>query len=101
MVGWHYRLDGYESEQALGDSDGQRSLASCSPWDRRVGDHLATEQKHQVILKSQISNHFREKKQQVALNGDSSPSRRELFFSDMAHSDQSKSEGGFCENVHY
>ena len=32
MVGWHHRLNGYESEQALGDGDGQRSLECCSPW---------------------------------------------------------------------
>ena len=32
MVGWHHRLDGHESEQALGVDDGQGSLACCSPW---------------------------------------------------------------------
>ena len=31
MVGWHHRLDGHEFEQALGDGEGQGSLASCSP----------------------------------------------------------------------
>ena len=31
MVGWHYQLDGHESEQALGDSEGQGSLACCGP----------------------------------------------------------------------
>ena len=31
MVGWHYQLDGHESEQALGVGDGQGSLACCSP----------------------------------------------------------------------
>ena len=31
MVGWHQQLDGHESEQALGISDGQGSLACCSP----------------------------------------------------------------------
>ena len=31
MVGWHHRLDGYEFEQALGDSEGQGSLACYSP----------------------------------------------------------------------
>ena len=25
MVGWHHRLDGHESEQALGVSDGQEA----------------------------------------------------------------------------
>ena len=32
MVGWHHRLDGHESEQALGVGDRQGSLVSCSPW---------------------------------------------------------------------
>ena len=32
MVGWHHQLDGQESEQALGVSEGQGSLACCSPW---------------------------------------------------------------------
>ena len=30
MVGWHHRLNGHESEQTLGDSNGLRSLACCS-----------------------------------------------------------------------
>ena len=32
MVGWHHRLNGHEFEQALGDCEGQGSLACCSPW---------------------------------------------------------------------
>ena len=32
MAGWHPRLNGHEFEQAPGDGEGQRSLASCSPW---------------------------------------------------------------------
>ena len=32
MVGWHHRLKGHESEQALRVGEGQRSLACCSPW---------------------------------------------------------------------
>ena len=32
MVGWYHRLDGHEFEQALGDGDGQASLACHSPW---------------------------------------------------------------------
>ena len=32
MVGWHRRLSGHEFEQTLGDREGQRSLACCSPW---------------------------------------------------------------------
>ena len=30
MVGWHHRLNGREFEQTLGDSEGQKSLASLS-----------------------------------------------------------------------
>ena len=32
MVGWHHQIDGHEFEQALGDGEGQGSLACCSPW---------------------------------------------------------------------
>ena len=32
MVGWHHQLNGHEFEQTLGDSEGQGSLACCSPW---------------------------------------------------------------------
>ena len=38
MVGWHRQLDGLESEQALGVSDGQQSLVYCSPWDHKELD---------------------------------------------------------------
>ena len=31
MVGWHHQLNGHEFEQALGDGEGLRSLACCSP----------------------------------------------------------------------
>ena len=32
MLGWHHCLSGHEFEQAPGDSEGQGSLACCSPW---------------------------------------------------------------------
>ena len=39
LDGWmRHQLNGPESEQTLGDSEGQGSLAFCSPWDLRVGD---------------------------------------------------------------
>ena len=44
MVGWHHQLHGREFEQAPGDDEGQGGLACCSPWPRRVGHDLATEQ---------------------------------------------------------
>ena len=38
MVGWRHRLDGHESEQAPGDSEGQGSLGCCSPWGQKESD---------------------------------------------------------------
>ena len=32
IVGWHHRLNGHEFEQTPGESEGQGSLACCSPW---------------------------------------------------------------------
>ena len=34
MAGQHHQLGGHEIEQAPGVSDGQGSLACCSPWGR-------------------------------------------------------------------
>jgi len=38
MVGWHHQLDGHEFDIALGDGEGQGSLACCSPWGRKELD---------------------------------------------------------------
>ena len=38
LVGWHHWLNGHEFEQTLGDSEGQRSLACCSPWGCKESD---------------------------------------------------------------
>ena len=42
MVGWHHQLNGHESEQTPGDSEGQGSLVCCSPWGHRVGHDWVT-----------------------------------------------------------
>ena len=34
-LGWHHELNGHKLEQALGDGDGQGSLAWCSPWSHK------------------------------------------------------------------
>ena len=36
LIGWHHQLDRHEFEQVPWVSDGQRSLARCSPWGCRV-----------------------------------------------------------------
>ena len=38
LNGMHHQLNGHECEQALGDSEGQGSLASCSSWGRKETD---------------------------------------------------------------
>ena len=38
MVGWHQQLKGNKFEQALGDGEGQRSLACCNPWALKQSD---------------------------------------------------------------
>ena len=38
MVGWHHQLNEHESEQALGDGEGQGRLACCSPWGCKESD---------------------------------------------------------------
>ena len=38
MIGCHLRLNGHEFEQALGDDEGQGSLACCIPWGHKESD---------------------------------------------------------------
>ena len=38
MVRKHHKFNGHESEHALGDSEGQESLACCSPGGRKESD---------------------------------------------------------------
>ena len=45
MDGWHHRLNGHESEQALGVDDGQGSLECCSPW-----GHIESDMTEQLNL---------------------------------------------------
>ena len=55
MAGWHHQLDGREFEQALGNGDGQGSLACCSPWGHKEPN--TTEQLNTTTLMTQKS-HF-------------------------------------------
>ena len=38
MAGWHHQLNEHESEQTLGDGEGQGSPACCSPWGHKELD---------------------------------------------------------------
>ena len=37
-VGWHHWLNGHESEQTLGDCEGQGKTGCCSPWSHKEYD---------------------------------------------------------------
>ena len=54
MVGWHHQLNGHEFEHTPGDSEGQGSLACCSPWGCRVEHDLANEQQPTRLPSSQL-----------------------------------------------
>ena len=61
MVGWHHQLNGHEFEQTLGDSEGQGSLACCSPWgSQRVRHDLVIEKKKGIQRVAQL-NYKKEK----------------------------------------
>ena len=49
MVGWHHSFNGRELGQALGDGEGQGSLACCSPWSCKESD--TTEQLNNRVRK--------------------------------------------------
>ena len=38
LVGWHHWLNGHESEQTLGDGEGQGRPVCCSPWGCKKSD---------------------------------------------------------------
>ena len=38
VVGWLHRFNGHEFKQTLGNSEGQGSLACCSPWGGKQSD---------------------------------------------------------------
>ena len=50
MVAWHHSLNGHEFEQILGDSEGQGSLACCSPRGCKVSE--ATEPLNNCVNKN-------------------------------------------------
>ena len=38
MAGWHHLCNGHELGQTLGNVEGQRGLACCSPWGCKESD---------------------------------------------------------------
>ena len=52
IVGWHHQLNGHEFEQTPGDSEGQGSLACCSPWGPKESDMVERLNNNDVILRT-------------------------------------------------
>ena len=52
MVGWHCWFNGHEFEQALGDCEGQGSLACCSSWGHKELDRTTQQHHRQKLLHS-------------------------------------------------
>ena len=50
MLGWHHQLNGYESGQTPGDSEGQGSLACCSSQGHIVRHNFITKQQQQMKI---------------------------------------------------
>ena len=46
MVGQHHQLNKHELDQTLEDSEGQGSLACCSPWGHKELDMTEQQQKY-------------------------------------------------------
>ena len=53
MLRWHHWLNGYESEQGMGDGKGQGSLACCSLWGHKELDTT------EWLNNNKLLNHFR------------------------------------------
>ena len=63
LVGWHHWLNGNEFEQALGDCEGPRSLACCSPGDCKESDPTEWLNNNNYCIKTSLDSkpHLRSK----------------------------------------
>ena len=48
MARWNHRLNRHKFEQTLGDTEGQGSLACCSPWGCKESDTAESLNKNRV-----------------------------------------------------
>ena len=63
MTGWHHQCNGHELGQTLGEGEGQRSLACCSPWgSQRVRCNLATEEQQKSLQMETEGNGMKQTK---------------------------------------
>ena len=50
MVGWHHRFNGHQFEQTSEDSEGQKSLACCSPWGHKELDMIEWLNNNKILV---------------------------------------------------
>ena len=55
MVGWYHWLNGHEFEQTLRESEGQGSLACCSPWGCKKSDMTEGLSNNKILWTQTIS----------------------------------------------
>ena len=75
MVRQHHQLNGHEFEQTLGKSEGQRSLAGCSPWsceesvhgDAKSWTRLSMHTKKRIKSEKELFETFERKMIQIFL----------------------------------
>ena len=61
-------INGHECEQTLGDSEGEGSLACCSPWARKEMDMIQQLNNNNIYEKKRLktndlTNHFKKLEQ--------------------------------------
>ena len=52
MVEWNHCFKGHEFEQTLGNSEGQGSLACCSPWGHKESDTTELLNSNMIFIRS-------------------------------------------------
>ena len=62
MGGWHHQLSGHESEQTPGNSEGQGSLACCSPRGCKESDMTEQQSTHTYMPREEPLNENRKKR---------------------------------------
>ena len=77
MVRQHQQLNGHEFDQTPGDSEGQGSLACCSPWGRKESDTIQQLNNNNNILN--MPNNFRAK-ENILLNNMKSYQKLNYFL---------------------
>ena len=60
-VGWHHPLNGHEFQPTPGESEGEGSVACCSPRDCRVGHDIGTAPPPHSNMKSTAAQYNTEK----------------------------------------